>query len=301
MCLQGIFCHEYGHALGLGHSTVGGTTMYASVSGNGISTRSIQADDIAGVKSIYGPRAASKPKITEIGITGNSMVVTGSGFTSSGNQVWFTSASSTNSGGNPIVSVTGLSSNNGGTTIAVTIPSNAGPGNVMVKTSGNSHDDMSNAWPTDLGDNGGGGGGGCDSPTNYCSTTANSANFFGAVMGFSGTASYSANDLTLECYGAVPHQFGIFYYGPAQISAPFGNGIRCVGAGFQGTFRLPVLMTDSFGDASYTLDYNQAPMDSGNGIIVDGMEYNFQFWFRDPPAGGSNFNLSDGLNVVFCP
>jgi hypothetical protein len=171
----------------------------------------------------------------------------------------------------------------------------------MVKTSGNSHDDMSNAWPTDLGDNGGGGGGGCDSPTNYCSTTANSANFFGAVMGFSGTASYSANDLTLECYGAVPHQFGIFYYGPAQISAPFGNGIRCVGAGFQGTFRLPVLMTDSFGDASYTLDYNQAPMNSGNGIIVDGMEYNFQFWFRDPPAGGSNFNLSDGLNVVFCP
>ena len=41
-------------------------------------------------------------------------------------------------------------------------------------------------------------------------------------------------------------------------------------------------------------------MNAGNGIIVDGMEYNFQFWFRDPGVG-ANFNLSDGLNVIFCP
>ena len=42
-------------------------------------------------------------------------------------------------------------------------------------------------------------------------------------------------------------------------------------------------------------------MNSGNGIIVDGMEFNFQFWFRDPPAGGANFNLSDALSIQFCP
>ena len=120
-------------------------------------------------------------------------------------------------------------------------------------------------------------------------------------MGYSGTASFSANDLTLECYGAVPNQFGIFYYGPNQISTSFGNGIRCVGAGFLGTFRLPVIQTDSFGDATLALDYNQAPMNAGNGFIIDGEEFNFQFWFRDPPAGGANFNLSDGLKVVFCP
>ena len=119
-------------------------------------------------------------------------------------------------------------------------------------------------------------------------------------MGFEGLASYTANELVLKCYGAVPNQFGIFYYGPAQTSVPFGNGQRCIGAGFQGTFRLPVIQTDSFGDASYALDYNQAPMNAGNGIIVDGMEYNFQFWFRDPGVG-ANFNLSDGLNVLFCP
>ena len=60
-------------------------------------------------------------------------------------------------------------------------------------------------------------------------------------------------------------------------------------------------MTDTFGDAFYALDYSQPPLNSGNGTIVDGMEFNFQFWFRDPAGGGSNFNLSDGLNVVFCP
>jgi hypothetical protein len=42
-------------------------------------------------------------------------------------------------------------------------------------------------------------------------------------------------------------------------------------------------------------------MNAGNGFIIDGEEFNFQFWFRDPPAGGANFNLSDGLKVVFCP
>ena len=64
--------------------------------------------------------------------------------------------------------------------------------------------------------------------------------------------------------------------------------------------RAAIVMTDSFGDAFFTIDYNQPPMSSGNGTIVDGMEFNFQYWFRDPRTG-SNFNLSDGLRTVFCP
>ena len=303
MDIQGIFCHEYGHALGLGHSTVGSATMYPSASGNGTPARSIAADDSAGVQFIYGVRAANKPKITSLGIGNGNITVNGSGFSNNGNQVWFTPANPTGTSGNPIIQVTNLSSSSNGTSITCAIPNGAGPGNVMVRTNGTGNDDMSNAWPTDLADNGGGGGGpdDCEAPTNYCSSTPNSANIFGAFMGYSGSTSYAANDLTLECYGAVPNAFGIFYYGPNQISTSFGNGIRCVGAGFQGTFRLPVITTDSFGDASYDLDYNAPPASSGNGIIVDGLEYNFQFWFRDPQAGGSNFNLSDGLHVVFCP
>ncbi len=294
MDIQGVFCHEYGHALGLGHSTLGSATMYPSVGGSGIPNRSIAADDIAGVQFIYGVRAANKPKITGVDISGNTMTITGANFTSTDNQVWITSALVTVPTGYPHVTVNNLGSD--GTTITLTIPATAGPGNVMVKTSGIDHDDMSNAWPVDIFNSGP-----CDAPQNYCSSTPNSASPSGSFMGFSGSASYTANDLVLECYGAVPNQFGIFYYGSSQISTSFGNGIRCVGAGFQGTFRLPVLQTDSFGDATLALDYGQAPMNAGNGIIVDGMEYNFQFWFRDPPAGGANFNLSDGLHVTFCP
>ena len=86
-------------------------------------------------------------------------------------------------------------------------------------------------------------------------------------MGYSGSASYFANDLVLECYGAVPNQFGIFYYGPNQIQVPFGDGFRCVGAGLLGTYRLPVQQADSFGDVYCPLDFNSPPASGGGGLI----------------------------------
>jgi hypothetical protein len=39
----------------------------------------------------------------------------------------------------------------------------------------------------------------------------------------------------------------------------------------------------------------------GRRQITAGSTWNFQFWFRDPVAGGASFNLSDGLGVTFCP
>lgn len=47
-----VALHELGHALGLGHSTVAGSAMQAVYAG---SRRSLSADDIAGINSIYGP------------------------------------------------------------------------------------------------------------------------------------------------------------------------------------------------------------------------------------------------------
>jgi hypothetical protein len=40
--------------------------------------------------------------------------------------------------------------------------------------------------------------------------------------------------------------------------------------------------------------------DLAAGQITAGSTWNFQFWFRDPVAGGASFNLSDGLEVTFC-
>ena len=51
--LQSVVTHEFGHALGLNHSTNSGAVMYASYTA-GTLKRSLTADDIAGLTAIYG-------------------------------------------------------------------------------------------------------------------------------------------------------------------------------------------------------------------------------------------------------
>ena len=53
--IEDIAAHEFGHALGLGHSDVAGATMYPSVSSCNTGPRTLSADDIAGVLFIYPP------------------------------------------------------------------------------------------------------------------------------------------------------------------------------------------------------------------------------------------------------
>jgi hypothetical protein len=148
--LQGVACHEYGHALGLGHSGSGGATMAPGISGTGIPARSIASDDINGVKAIYGAMSGSKCEITGISgdfNIGQTLTITGQNFSTNNNEVWFTKV---NSNG-VATKVTGVSSTGGGTTINVTIPAGVEDGDLMVKNSGFAHDDLSNAWPIDIG------------------------------------------------------------------------------------------------------------------------------------------------------
>jgi hypothetical protein len=51
--IEDIAAHEFGHALGLGHSTVVGATMYPSVSSCNTGNRTLDTDDIDGVRSLY--------------------------------------------------------------------------------------------------------------------------------------------------------------------------------------------------------------------------------------------------------
>jgi gingipain R len=143
----------------------------------------------------------------------------------------------------------------------------------------------------------------CDAgpPTNYCQGLPNSVGS-GATMAYMGSNSISAGDLTLITTGAIPNQFGLFYYGPAQISIPFGEGLRCVGAGGIGVFRLlPPMTANSSGNYSQLLDFNSPPLGgSGLGKVTAGSSWNFQCWYRDPAGGSFGFNYSDGLSVDFC-
>ena len=133
--------------------------------------------------------------------------------------------------------------------------------------------------------------------TNYCVTSPNSAGA-GAIIGHQGSTSLAVNDLILEAQGAVPLQSGIFFYGPSQAQVPFGDGQLCVTGGI---YRMnPPQMVDAAGNVARVIDNNLPPLASGNGMISPGESWHWQFWYRDPFAGGSGYNLSDGLTLLFC-
>jgi hypothetical protein len=141
-----------------------------------------------------------------------------------------------------------------------------------------------------------------DSPcgvTSYCVAAPNSAGA-GAVISAGGSTSLAANDLELHAAGAVPGQFGLYFYGPDAAQQPFGDGFLCVSGGF---FRLsPAQQATGAGAIDRAVDLTQPPMSGGAGEVLAGSTWRFQLWYRDPAGpGGAGFNLSDALEAVFCP
>jgi hypothetical protein len=133
----------------------------------------------------------------------------------------------------------------------------------------------------------------CPTPTNYCSTTPNSATS-GAVMSFGGSNRTSNNNFVVVATGLPANKLSIVFYGQTQAFVPFGNGMRCIANPF---FRLPTTMSNLFGDVTVALDLNSLP---SGGQISAGQTWNFQVYFRDPAGGGAAFDASDGLRVPWC-
>ena len=167
--LQGVGTHEFGHSLGLGHSSVGTAVMFATTI-NGISQRDLDPDDQAGVQFVYGAKSASKPVITSafVDLNANVITIVGTNFSSTGNEVRFTNLNATSPGSDPHLRVNNVNSSNAGTQIVVSIPAGAGSGDVLVKQSGTGHATLSNAWPVDLVN---GGGNGTDPDAKFSATT----------------------------------------------------------------------------------------------------------------------------------
>ena len=132
----------------------------------------------------------------------------------------------------------------------------------------------------------------CGEISHYCQTSPNSFGA-GALILHSGSVNVSDNSLVLISILCPFNQFGVFYHGNNQLNVPFGNGVRCVGGGIH---RLPVVNTGATGSAASVIDL-QNPIYG----ISGGITKKFQFWYRDPVAGGANFNLSDALSIQFCP
>ena len=61
-------------------------------------------------------------------------------------------------------------------------------------------------------------------------------------------------------------------------------------------YRLGIAQADIFGTSFLTIDNQNLP---GGLILSPGDTYNAQLWYRD--SVGAGFNLSNGIEVNFCP
>jgi hypothetical protein len=128
---------------------------------------------------------------------------------------------------------------------------------------------------------------------NYCTSTINSTGAV-ALMSATGSASISANNLVLRAGPVQPSSAGLFFYGFATTQAPFGNGTRCITPPLT---RFPVSTANNNGVLAFPIDYSSTQAAQ---LVVGATAY-FQSWYRDPAAGGENFNTSDGYRLTFAP
>jgi hypothetical protein len=130
---------------------------------------------------------------------------------------------------------------------------------------------------------------------NYCQANPNST-LTPASIGYVGSLVLDDQTFGLTVSGLPTHSasFGMFTYGQTPYNVPFGNGYLCVSPFGPGIHRMvPQSLTSSF----LTKSSFDSPAEFAS--FAAGSSWNFQFWYRDPTAGGSFFNLSDALHVDF--
>ena len=132
----------------------------------------------------------------------------------------------------------------------------------------------------------------------YCRVAPNSSGNQ-ARMDVHGSLSVAGTDTKLIATGAAHESLGLFLYSAGPTQLPFGDGYLCVSPFAPGLFRLyPPSPAGEMGDADHDLDFRRF---DGAGQITAGSTWHFQYWFRDLAAGGTGFNLSEGLRITFCP
>ena len=122
----------------------------------------------------------------------------------------------------------------------------------------------------------------------------------GALLASAGSTSVASDDLVFTVSNVPANQFGVVYMGGSQIELPFGDGLRCVGAGSQGVIRFPV--TNAGPGGQLVVGPGLGALLGGGSPLVAGSAWNFQGWYRDPAGPcASTFNLSNAIAAVFVP
>jgi hypothetical protein len=288
--IQGLLAHELGHALGLAHSSVAGSTMSATASGNGVTARSLEADDRAGIQALYGAAGPTKPRIDLAFGDGTRVVLYGSGFAASGNEVWLTAAG-VNPNGDP-VRVSGLASSQGGTRIELVAPTAAGPGDVLVRIPGTTGAALSNAWPLDPAS---------AAPVTYCTAQESSLGCASGIASSGVPSASSGSGFVVVARNLRNQVPGLLFYGRSGPAAqPALGGLLCVRAPLrrtpaQSSGGSPPGSPDCSG--ALQMDLNAWIASGADPALVAGTEVYCQVWSRDPGAATGS-NLSDALAFV---
>ena len=271
--LQGIACHEYGHALGLGHTGVSGATMFPSVSGTGVSQRSIAADDISGIQAVYGVKSGSKPAITAVTVNGTQVTITGTNFSATNNEVWFTQDGQGGTG-TPI-KLTGVTS--GGTSITVTAPGTAGPGDVLVRNNGTGHANLSNAFPADI----------AGFP---CGITPYGVGLGGVNLGTLASSSSPSvgTSMVFNMSGFLGNGIGFVFISANQASAPLFGGTLLVDLGAL-VAQLNFTVVGGSGSVSFPIAGTPGAVAYAQGAM------------RQPGTQPQGWGLTNGLQITTCP
>ncbi len=278
--IQGVMCHEYGHALGLAHSGTNSIwTMFPSNTGTNVNKRSIEADDIDGVRGLYGPKLPSKPRIDTYELAGGVVTLHGANFDATDNTLWFTDGSAA-ANGSPLA-VTQLASSANGTRIAASIPAAALPGEVLVRVPGTTGAALSNAFPFDPAQPP------CVAPLLYGTAKTTSQGTLPALYA-QGRASLAVNDFAIGTGGGLANAPGLLLSSPSQGFRPFAGGTILLAPpirreaqfafDFLGGVYLPIAVTPQ----------------------LVGQTRHYQLYFQD--AGDAwGVGLSDAVRVTFCP
>jgi len=134
---------------------------------------------------------------------------------------------------------------------------------------------------------------------NYCTSTPNSLGVPAVMSSEGGPSTYFASKpFTLVASPVPTGTMGLFFYGSGTTQVPLGNGFLCVSSGSMSIARLPPAVAQA-NALRHGLNFAAPPFAAAK--ILPGSTWNFQAWYRDPQAGGTGSNLSDGMTVHFIP
>ncbi len=140
----------------------------------------------------------------------------------------------------------------------------------------------------------------CDNTTREGGGCAH-AEGLGARLVRSGSTSVGSDDLVLRVTDLPSARSGLLFMGTARVTAPFGDGLRCVAGDVN---RFPVSNSGNAGAVATgpgLVAFTHLRFEP-SGRIQPGQTWHFQYWYRDPAGPcATGFSLSNALTVSFRP